>query len=222
MSKGLYVVGTGTDVGKTYISALLLKALRRGGYDAGYYKAVVSGAPSFAESDAAFVNSAAGIGEPQELLLSYRYAQAYSPHLAARLEGNPVEKSEVLRAWQAVCAAYPYVTVEGCGGIVCPIRIDATHRWYLTDLIRWLGLPSVIVSPAGLGSINAAALTAFYMKAQGLPVKGFIVNNYGDTLMERDNVVQIQELTNLPVLACVSPNQSDIGLSPERVASLYA
>lgn len=54
MSKGLYVVGTGTDVGKTYISALLLKALRRGGYDAGYYKAVVSGAPSFAESDAAF------------------------------------------------------------------------------------------------------------------------------------------------------------------------
>ena len=87
----------------------------------------------------------------------------------------------MLRAWQAVCAAYPYVTVEGCGGIVCPIRIDAAHRWYLTDLIRWLGLPSVIVSPAGLGSINAAALTAFYMKAQNLPVKGFIVNNYKDT-----------------------------------------
>lgn len=189
MSKGLYVVGTGTDVGKTYISALLLKALRHGGYDAGYYKAVVSGAPSVAESDAAYVNDEAAVGEPQELLLSYRYAHACSPHLAARLEGNPVEKSEVLRAWQAVCAAYPYVTVEGCGGIICPIRIDDAHRWYLTDLIRWLGLPSVIVSPAGLGAINAAALTAFYMKAQGLPVKGFIVNNYGNTLMERDNVV---------------------------------
>ena len=79
MSKGLYVVGTGTDVGKTYISALLLKALRRGGYDAGYYKAVVSGAPSFAESDAAYVNGAAAVGEPQELLLSYRYAQARPP-----------------------------------------------------------------------------------------------------------------------------------------------
>ena len=157
-----------------------------------------------------------------DFIRSYSEDHGYPPDSPARLEGNPVEKSEVLRAWQAVCAAYPYVTVEGCGGIVCPIRIDAAHRWYLTDLIRWLGLPSVIVSPAGLGSINAAALTAFYMKAQNLPVKGFIVNNYRDTLMERDNVVQIQELTNLPVLACVSPNQSDIGLSPERVASLYA
>lgn len=222
MSRGLYVVGTGTDVGKTYISALLTKALRRGGYNAGYYKAVVSGAPSFADSDAAYVNDVSAIGEPAELLLSYRYVQACSPHLAARLEGSPVEKDKVLRAWQAVCASYPYVTVEGCGGIICPIRIDDTHRWYLTDLIRWLSIPSVIVSPAGLGAINAAALTAFYMKAQQLPVKGFIINNYSGTLIERDNLVQIQELTSLPILACVSPYQSDIRLPPEHLAALYA
>ena len=56
MSKGLFITGTDTDIGKTYVTALIVKTLREAGYDAGYYKAAISGAPTVAASDAGFVN----------------------------------------------------------------------------------------------------------------------------------------------------------------------
>ena len=203
MGKGLFITGTGTDIGKTYVTALLVKTLRDNGYNTGYYKAAISGADSAAESDAGFVNRYAAIGEPEDMLLSYLYKTAVSPHLAARLEGHPVEKDVILKAWQRVTAAYPYVTMEGSGGILCPIRHDEKAVFYLEDIIHWLHLPSLIVADAGLGTINAAVLTAFYMKAHDLPVKGFLLNHWKGGVMEEDNVKMIEEMTHLPVLAKV-------------------
>ena len=92
MSKGLFITGTGTDIGKTYVTALLIKTLRQHGYDIGYYKAAISGAPTVAASDAGYVNATAGIGEAPDLLLSYLYDHAVSPHLAALWEHKPIEK----------------------------------------------------------------------------------------------------------------------------------
>ena len=185
MSKGLFITGTGTDIGKTYVTALLVKTLRQQGHDVGYYKAAISGAPTVADSDAGFVNKTAAIGEDPELLLSYLYSHAVSPHLAARWEKRPIEKEVVLRDWQKVTARYPYVTVEGSGGIICPLRDDEQTFFQLEDVIHWLHLPSLIVCPAGLGTINGAVLAAFYMKEKQLPVQGFIVNHYTGSLMKR-------------------------------------
>lgn len=112
MSKGLFITGTDTDIGKTYVTALLVKTMRQNGYDTGYYKAAISGAPTVAASDAGFVNEFAGIHEPEDMLLSYLYQHAVSPHLAARLEGHPLEKDVVLAAWKRVTETYPYVTME--------------------------------------------------------------------------------------------------------------
>lgn len=221
MAKGLFVTGTGTDVGKTYISALLVKAMRRHGLAAGYYKPVVSGAPSFDGSDAAYVSTAAGLEEDESMLTSYRYSMAAAPHLAAQAEGNPVEKTGILQAWRRICTAYDYITVEGCGGIICPLRADASHCWYAADLLRWLSIPSVIVVPAGLGAINAAALTAFYMTSSRLPVKGFIMNHYAGTALEKDNIRQIERITSLPVWACVGRGDGAIGLTADALLSLY-
>ncbi len=221
MGKGLFITGTGTDIGKTYVTALLVKTLRDAGYDTGYYKAAISGADSVGESDAGFVNRYAAIGEPEELLLSYLYKTAVSPHLAARLEGHPVEKDVILKAWQKVTAAYPYVTMEGSGGILCPIRHDEKAVYYLEDIIHWLHLPSLIVADAGLGTINAAVLTAFYMKAHDLPVKGFLLNNWKGGVMEEDNVKMIEEMTNLPILAKVKQGDKVLDADPALLASLY-
>ena len=69
--KGLYILGTGTDVGKTYITALWLKKLHEAGHDVAYYKAAVSGAPSISESDAGYVKQVAGLSQEDESLLSY-------------------------------------------------------------------------------------------------------------------------------------------------------
>lgn len=221
MGKGLFITGTDTDIGKTYVTALLVKTLREAGYDAGYYKAAISGADSVAESDAGFVNRFAGIGEPEDMLLSYLYRNAVSPHLAARLEGHPVEKDVILAAWDRVAAKYPYVTMEGSGGICCPIRHDGTAVYYLEDIVRWLRLPSLIVADAGLGTINHVVLTAFYMKAKGLPAKGVLLNNWKGGVMEEDNVKMIEEMTGLPVLAKISRGDTVIGADPARLAALY-
>ncbi len=221
MGKGLFITGTDTDIGKTYVTALLVKTLREAGYDAGYYKAAISGADSVAESDAGFVNHFAGIGEPEDMLLSYLYRNAVSPHLAARIEGHPVEKDVILAAWDRVAARYPYVTMEGSGGICCPIRHDGTAVYYLEDIVRWLRLPSLIVADAGLGTINHVVLTAFYMKAKGLPAKGVLLNNWKGGVMEEDNVKMIEEMTGLPVLAKIRRGDTVIGADPARLAALY-
>lgn len=221
MGKGIFITGTDTDIGKTYVTALLVKTLREAGYDAGYYKAAISGADSVAESDAGFVNRFAGIGESEDMLLSYLYKHAVSPHLAARMEGHPVEKEVILAGWGRAAARYPYVTMEGSGGICCPIRHDEKAVYYLEDIVHWLHLPSLIVADAGLGTINHVVLTAFYMKARELPVKGVLLNNWKGGVMEEDNVKMIEEMTGLPVLAKIRRGDAVIDADPALLASLY-
>ena len=221
VGKGIFITGTDTDIGKTYVTALLVKTLREAGYDAGYYKAAISGADSVAESDAGFVNRFAGIGESEDMLLSYLYKHAVSPHLAARMEGHPVEKKVILAGWARAAARYPYVTMEGSGGICCPIRHDEKAVYYLEDIVHWLHLPSLIVADAGLGTINHVVLTAFYMKARELPVKGVLLNNWKGGVMEEDNVKMIEEMTGLPVLAKIRRGDAVIDADPALLASLY-
>ena len=101
MSKNLFITGTGTDVGKTYIAGLILKKLRESGVSAAYYKAAMSGNGrredgSLLPGDALHVKEASGIRQLPEEMCPYVYEHAVSPHLASRLEGNPVRLERVL------------------------------------------------------------------------------------------------------------------------------
>lgn len=221
MGKGLFITGTDTDVGKTYVTALLVKTLRKAGFDVGYYKAAISGAPTVAESDAGFVNRFAKINEPEDMILSYLYQNAVSPHLAARIEGNPVEKEVILKAWERVTKAYPYVTMEGSGGIMCPIRHDEKAVYYLEDIIQWLHLPVLVVANAGLGTINHAVTTCEYIKNRDIPVKGILLNHWKGGIMEEDNVKMIEEITGVKVLAKIRDGDSLLDIDAEEIISLY-
>lgn len=221
MGKGLFITGTDTDVGKTYVTALLVKTLRKAGFDVGYYKAAISGAPTVAESDAGFVNRFAGINEPEDMILSYLYQNAVSPHLAARIEGNPVEKEVILKAWERVTKAYPYVTMEGSGGIICPIRHDEKAVYYLEDIIQWLHLPVLVVANAGLGTINHVVTTCEYIKNRHIPVKGILLNHWKGGIMEEDNVKMIEEITGVKVLAKIRDGDSLLDIDAEEIISLY-
>lgn len=221
MGKGLFITGTDTDVGKTYVTALLVKTLRKAGFDVGYYKAAISGAPTVAESDAGFVNHFAGINEPEDMILSYLYQNAVSPHLAARIEGNPVEKEVILKAWERVTKAYPYVTMEGSGGIMCPIRHDEKAVYYLEDIIQWLHLPVLVVANAGLGTINHVVTTCEYIKNRHIPVKGILLNHWKGGIMEEDNVKMIEEITGVKVLAKIRDGDSLLDIDAGEIISLY-
>ncbi len=226
MSKHLFITGTGTDVGKTYVTGLLVKKLKKSGKKAAYYKAAMSGnvrddKGQLIPGDALTVKTMSGIEQPLKDMCPYVYENAWSPHLAARHEGNPVKMSVVLEGFKKVAETYDYVTVEGSGGILCPLSYDE-EKIQLEDVIRELGLSSLIVADAGLGTINSVVLTVAYMRNKKLPIQGIIFNHYhpGD-LMEEDNLKMCEAMTGLKVLACVKDGDKDLAMDANALAALY-
>ena len=226
MSKGIFITATGTDIGKTFVTALIVKKLRDAGLNAGYYKAALSGAEeqpdgSWLPGDAAYVARISGMQERPEKLVSYIYKTAVSPHLAALREGNPVEMDKVMADFAAASAKYDYVTMEGSGGIICPIRWDEQHI-LLEDVIKAVDLGTLVISNATLGSINACVLTIAYLQQKGIPVRGIILNNYdANDFMQIDNKKMMEAITGVPVLAEVKPNATDLDIDVEVLKKIY-
>lgn len=226
MAKKIFVTGTGTDVGKTYVTGLICKKLKEAELSAGYYKAAMSGNDRDADGklipgDAAFVKNISGIEQSLSSMCPYIYETAVSPHLASKLEGGPVDLSVVKNGFDAVCEKYDYVTMEGSGGILCPIRFDDKVTM-LEDVIKELDLDCILIADAGLGTINSVVLTHEYMKNRGLIIRGIIFNNYvaGD-VMHEDNIKMCQHMTGLPVLALVADGDQDLDIDIDVLIGIY-
>lgn len=226
MAKALFITGTGTDVGKTFVAGLIVKKLKDSGKNAAYYKAAMSGNPrrpdgSPIPGDARYVKEISGITQPLSSMCPYVYETAVSPHLASRLEGNPVRMEVVREGFYKLMAQYDYVTMEGSGGILCPLCFDEGELW-LEDVIQTLGLSCLIVADAGLGTINSVVLTTEYLRAKHIPVKGILFNHFhpGD-VMEEDNLRMCEHRTGLPVLACVREGGTELDMDPKILAGLY-
>ena len=226
MSKNIFITGTGTDVGKTFVTGLILKKLKESGKKIAYYKAAMSGNErredgSLIPGDALYVKTISGIEQSLESMCPFVYENAYSPHLASRIEGNPVVMDVVKQGFDAVCADYDFVTVEGSGGILCPICFDEA-KIQLEDVIKECNLSSLIIADAGLGTINSVVLTVEYMKQKKLPVKGIIFNHFHPgNIMEEDNLRMCEYMTGLKVLACVKDGDTDLDMDFEALAALY-
>lgn len=226
MSKALFVTGTGTDTGKTYVTGLIVKKLQEAKKNPAYYKAAMSGNDrrpngTLIPGDALAVQTMSGIDQSLTSMCPYVYEHAYSPHLASRLEGNPVVMDVVTHGFADVTAVYDYVTVEGSGGILCPICFDEA-RIQLEDVVKELHLSSILIADAGLGTINSVVLTAEYMKTHGLPLKGIIFNHYhpGD-VMEDDNIFMCEHMTGLPTLAKVQDGDTELDMNIDALCALY-
>lgn len=225
MSKKIFITATGTDIGKTFVTALIVKKLRDAGYNAGYYKAALSGA-EFTEDglipgDAYYVNKIANINEKMENLVSYIYKEAVSPHLASQIEGNPVEMNKVVEDFNNALSKYDYLTMEGSGGIVCPIRYDHI-KILLEDIIKELDLSTLIIADAGLGTINNVVLTVEYLKNRNISIKGIILNRYCENnLLHEDNKKIIEMITKIPVIAVVKENDKELNIDINKLLEIY-
>ncbi len=226
MSKALFITGTGTDTGKTYISGLIVKKLQAAGKNPAYYKAAMSGNArrpdgTLIPGDALAVKNMSGIQQSLASMCPYVYEHAYSPHLASRLEGHPVVMDVVKQGFTEVTKAYDYITMEGSGGILCPVCFDEA-RIQLEDVIKELRLSSILIADAGLGTINSVVLTAEYMRSRGLPLKGIIFNHYhpGD-VMEDDNIFMCEHMTGLPTLAKVQDGETELNIDIDALCALY-
>lgn len=195
MTKGIFVVGTGTDVGKTIVTAMLLYVLRNSGYSATYFKAALSGG-----GDTELVSRVSGLDELYENITPYVYKSQVSPHLAAKLENNNIDISVVKSKYDYLKSKYDFIIAEGSGGIVCPLIDDENGIYVLSDLIKELNMNVIIVASAEIGTINHTVLTVKYIESIGIKVKGIIINNYKDDLICNDNIKMIEKITNTSVI----------------------
>ncbi|WP_195267818.1 dethiobiotin synthase [Eubacterium sp. 1001713B170207_170306_E7] len=206
MSSGIFVTATGTDVGKTYITARLIKALRSKGINAGYYKAALSGAVleggKRIAGDAACVYRFAGLKGDSNQAVTTILDYPASPHLAAQLEDKSITLPPILRDFGKAASIYDYVVMEGSGGIICPLNLGESPLM-LTDVIKTLALDIVIVADAGLGTINSTLLTFEYARNLKIETRCIVLNRFdASSVIHQDNKKVLEAVTGRRVLVC--------------------
>lgn len=227
MTKGIFITATGTDVGKTFVSALLVKKIRDLGYNCGYYKPVLSGAEiingELVLGDCAYVKEIAGLEEPASDLVTFSFKHAVSPHLASKIEHKPISLDNIKTDFDVKKSKYEYLVVEGAGGIVCPMDLSGETPFLIEDIIKGLKLDVIIVAPAALGSINSTVMTVEYARHHGINVKGIILNHYdGSDFMQVDNKNQIERLTGVRVIATVKNDDTELDIEENILNKIYA
>ena len=176
---GVFITGTDTGVGKTYVAALLARELTAAGKKVGVYKPVASGCRKeksrLVSDDAVALWEAAGKQGDFKRVCPQCFAAPLAPHLAARAEGQRVD-AELLRSgvdyWRK---RSDFVIVEGAGGLMSPITEDE----YVADLALDLGYPLVVVAANRIGVINQTLQTLIVAETfrGGLPIAGVILND---------------------------------------------
>ena len=228
MGKALFITGTGTDVGKTYVTGLIVRKLRQAGLNGGYYKAALSGAICDKDGvlqpgDALYVRRVAEMDESVENLVTYVYPEAVSPHLAAKMNHRPIDFDRVKSDFERAKSRYDYLTMEGSGGIIWPLRWDNQQHMLLDDLVKRLHLGVLIVADAGLGTINSTVLTIEHLRAREIPVRGIIFNKYiPRDIMQDNNASMIEEMTGVKILAYVKKGDTELDIDIDMLKNLYA
>jgi dethiobiotin synthase len=204
MAKGVFIVGTDTDVGKTIVTAGLMYVLRSNGYNATYFKAALSGGlevdNKLIPGDTKLVSEVSNLKEGYENTTAYLYKTPVSPHLAAKLENNPIDLDVIKEKYSYLKENYDYIIAEGSGGIVCPLIDDERGLYILENLIKDLNMSVIIVARAELGTINHTVLTVKYIETLGIKIKGIIINNYEKNLLCDDNINMIKKLTKVSII----------------------
>lgn len=214
MSKCIFITATGTDIGKTYISSLIVKKMTESGLNCGYYKPVLSGAVNIGselipEDCKQVIETARLTCKPSDCL-SYCFEEAVSPHLAAKRQGIEISKDRILDDYAKRLQTHDYLLVEGAGGITCPLNLE--KNYLMSDLIKDMNTDIIIVADGGLGTINSILLTVHYARDNNINIRGIILNNYQDNFMYEDNKTVIEKLTELEVIATVKHNDKDIDI----------
>lgn len=175
-ARSLFVTGTDTEIGKTFVSAALLRGFARAGLRAAGMKPVAAGAferdGAWHNEDADQLDAAATVLLPPEMRTPYLLKEPAAPHIAAALEGVTLDVERIVACHAQACERADVVVVEGVGGFRVPL--DATRD--TADLAVALGLPVVLVVGMRLGCISHALLSAEAIAARGLPIAGWVAN----------------------------------------------
>ena len=202
MSGGWFITGTDTGVGKTRMACLLLEALAREGKRAIGMKPVASGcretAAGLRSEDAERLQAASGVAVDYAEVNPYAFAPGTAPHLAAHESGKEIRDEKILESFQRLRQKAPWMVVEGIGGWMVPLGEHLT----MADVARAMRLPVILVVGLRLGCLNHALLTAEAIRAQGVPLAGWVANHIDPAFAYAErNVSSLEDRLGAPLLA---------------------
>ena len=206
MKKSLFITGTDTGVGKTFVAAGLIRAMKEKGLKVCPMKPVETGCRKkggkLVPSDAVKLIKSAGVEESLDTVNPYRFSHPLAPAVAAEIEDAVIKKSRIISSYQSLLKKYDVTVVEGAGGVMVPVY----KKYLFIDLMKDLKIPVLIVSRPGLGTINHTLLTIEALRSRGIGVIGVVFNYIQSRvkgLPEKTNPEVIEKLGGVPVLGTV-------------------
>ncbi|WP_297209131.1 MULTISPECIES: dethiobiotin synthase [Thermodesulfovibrio] len=219
MKGGYFITGTDTGVGKTIVTAAILRSFIKKGLKVGAMKAIETGCLNkdgiLLPSDGMFLRDMAEMSDSIDLITPLRFENPLSPFVAAKLENLEVEIDRVFKAFDALRKKYDFIVVEGVGGLMVPLRKEEKKKttfYFVRDLIKELGLSAIIITKPTLGTLNHTILTIEALKSKKIPIKGYIINfsePAKNDIAEKTNPEALRELLDIPFLG-IMPYLSDL------------
>ncbi len=218
MSRGYFVTGTDTGVGKTLVTAALLRRLRESGVRAVGMKPVAAGAiagpEGRANDDALLLQAESSVRHPYALVNPWLFEAAIAPHIAASESGVVIDTDRIVKACETLRASADVVLAEGAGGFLVPL--DAQRSF--AELPGLLGMDVLLVVGLRLGCLNHALLTVEAIAARGYRLAGWIGNGIDPTYARSTaNIATLTEMIAAPCLGIV-PWLADPGVAEAATA----
>jgi len=206
-----FITGTDTDVGKTYITAGLAVSFRKMGIDVGIMKPFAAGnsqKKGFKSEDVEILSRAAQVNDPEELVNPQFFPIPASPYTAWKNLKTKPKISTILSSFKKLSKLHDTILVEGMGGIMTPIL----KNYYITDLIKDMKIPALIVTRTKIGTVNHTIMTIKMCEKYKIPIKGIIINNFDEgydvSILKRDlkNLTGVKVLGSIPFIDDMSNN----------------
>ena len=209
---GLFVTGTDTDVGKTFVSCAIVRGLRDAGIDVGVMKPSETGVPPEGPIDVRALVAAAGVDDPIEDVCPFRFDVPAAPLASARAESREVDLDVIAAAYDRLAARHAFMLVEGAGGLFVPV----TDTVDMIDLIAEMGLPLLLVARASLGTINHTLLSIEACERRALPIAGVVISHATGKLTDADaqNLVLLRERLGDRLIGEVYPSDAPGDVDP--------
>lgn len=200
--KSLFIAGTDTDVGKTYITAGLAVTLRKMGVDVGVMKPFAAGTAQkkgYKSEDVEILSRSAMTHDPENLVNPQFFPIPASPYTAWKKLKTKPKVSTILSSFKKLSKLHDVMLVEGMGGIMTPILKD----YYITNLIKEMKIPTVLVTRSKIGTVNHTIMTVKMCEKYKIPVKGIIINDFDKGYPIKDLSKDLKNLTGIPVLGSI-------------------
>ena len=201
--KSLFIAGTDTDVGKTYVTAGLAVALRQMSVDVGVMKPFAAGTAQkkgFKSEDVEIISNAAQVTDPENLINPQFFPIPASPYTAWKSLKIKPKIPAILSNFKKLSALHETILVEGMGGVMTPIM----KNYYVTNLIKDMRIPAVIVTRTKIGTVNHTIMTVRMCEKYKIPIKGIIINDFdSDGYKPKDLTRDLKSLLNIPILGSI-------------------